>query len=288
MKTVIIPLFAGLVLSCAQSPANAQQYTEHISKEFSLPKAASANVLSVYNITGPISVQGYAGDKVIIEVEETISAKSNEILEQGKKEVKLRFEQVGDTLWAYIASPYDSRPHRYNDPWDERERIEYRYAFAYTIKVPFGMNMNVSTVNNGDVLVKDVAGSLRVRNVNGAINIVNAKGATDARTINGALTVSYLSNPPDASSYYTLNGKLTVIYQPGLSADLEFKSMNGGFYTDFPDAEVLPAKVTLSQEKKSDGTIYKINKNTAVRIGAGGKLLKFETLNGNIYIQKQS
>ena len=66
-----------------------------------------------------------------------------------------------------------------------------------------------------------------MNNVNGAITITNAKGKTDAHTINGNLTVNYLSNPPEASSYNTLNGKLTVTYQPDLSADLQFKSMNG-------------------------------------------------------------
>lgn len=294
MKKLFIPLAAGLVLSCAQSPANAQEHKEHISKTIVLPKAASSCVLSLYNVFGAVKVEGYAGDKVIFEIDEKITAKDDAALEKGKQEVKLGFEQVGDTLWAYTASPQDSRPHRqyyYNNRWDDdddKEKIRYHYEFSYTVKVPFGMNINVSTVNNGDVTVKDVAGKLRVRNVNGAIDIVNAKNTTDARTINGHLTVNYLTNPTEASTYYTLNGKLTVTYQSNLSADLQFKSMNGQFYTDFPDIEILPKTVTTTKEKNGDGTLYKLNKNSDVRIGTGGKTFKFETLNGNIYIQKQS
>lgn len=64
--------------------------------------------------------------------------------------------------------------------------------------------------------------------------------------------------------------------------------MNGAFYTDFPDVELLPPTVTKNQEKRGDGTIYKMNKDTKMRIGTGGKQFKFETLNGNIYIKKQS
>ncbi len=288
MKKLLIPLMAGLLLSCAQSTASAQEYKEHISKEFTLPKTAAANVLSIYNVFGSVKVEGYAGDKVVFEIDESITGESKEIVEQGKKEVHLGFEQVGDTLWAFIASPYDSRPRRNYDRWEDRERIDYRYKFTYTVKVPYGMNLNVSTVNDGEIAVKDVAGRLRVHNVNGGINIINAKGTTDARTVNGPISVNYLSNPPEASSYNTVNGKLTIIYQPGLSADLEFKSLNGAFYTDFPDMEVLPTTVLKTQEKKSDGTLYKLNKNTMMRLGAGGKTFKFETLNGNIYIQKQS
>ena len=40
--------------------------------------------------------------------------------------------------------------------------------------------------------------------------------------------------------------------------------------------------------KEGDGTVYKLNKTTAIRIGSGGKLFEFETLNGNVYIKKQS
>jgi len=56
--------------------------------------------------------------------------------------------------------------------------------------------------------------------------------------------------------------------------------MNGEFYTDFPDAEVLPARVTKNKGIERESTVYKISKNRDVRIGAGGKIFRFETLNG--------
>jgi hypothetical protein len=69
---------------------------------------------------------------------------------------------------------------------------------------------------------------------------------------------------------------------------MQFKSMNGTFYTDFPEVEALPATITKTEDKRNNGTVYKLNKNVQVRVGKGGKLFKFETLNGNIYIKKQS
>ncbi|MCW3088408.1 MAG: hypothetical protein JWQ78_1794 [Sediminibacterium sp.] len=288
MKKILIPLVAGCVLSCAQ-PSAAQEFKTHVSKEFTVQKGASATVLSIYNIFGSVKVEGYAGDKVIMEIDQTISAKSNEVLEEGKKEFQLAFDQQSDTIMAYIAAPYDSRPHENYGHWNDRRRIEYKYTLEFTVKVPYNMNLNVSTVNNGNVLVKDVGGSLRVSNVNGAITVANAKsGKMHIHTINGDVTVNHLAIPDTESSYYTLNGRLEVTYPSNLSADLEFKSMNGSFYTDFPDAEILPGRVTKTQEKKADGTVYKLNKNSDLRIGGGGKTFKFETLNGNIYIKKQS
>lgn len=338
MKTLFIPLIAGLLLSCAQTPSHAQdtkekekqekqdakekerqekneareaerevknrereesrrqrymekypeEFKEHISKQYTIQKT-TGGLLAIYNLDGFIKVEGYAGDKVMIEVDKTIRAKNKEILEQGKKEVKIGFEQLGDSVVAYLLEPWDTRPHTDRFNWnDERREIEYNCSLEFTIKVPFNMNLHVSTVNNGDIDVKNVAGNLRVNNVNGGIAITNAKGATTAHTINGDLTVNYLSNPPEASSFYTLNGKLTAVFQSNLSADLQFKTMNGAFYTDFENSQVLPPTITKNEEKRGGGTVYKLNKDTQLRIGSGGKQFKFETLNGNIYIKKQS
>ena len=289
MKKIFIPLAAGLVLCCAQIKAIAQQeFKEHISKQFTPQKAAGATTLAIYNLEGSIKVEGYDGDKVIMEIDKTITAKTNDVLEQGKREVELAFDQQNDTIWAYIAQPWDSRPHEWRSDWRNERHIDYRYAFEYIVKVPYSMNVHVSTVNKGEVVITDVAGILSAHNVNGAITIKNAKNTTTAHTINGALTVNYLTVPPGNSSYYTLNGTLSVTYPASLSADLSFKSMNGAFYTDFDNVEILPARVTKSEEKTDNGTIYKINKDNDIRIGGGGKMFKFETLNGNVYIKKQS
>ncbi|MGF7042465.1 DUF4097 family beta strand repeat-containing protein [Mucilaginibacter lappiensis] len=283
MKRLLIPVLAGAGLCFAQISASAQEFKQHVSKQFTLQKG----VVAIYNISGSINVEGYSGDKVIMEIEETISADDQATLEQGKKEFKLAFDQKQDTVMAYIAEPYDSRPrHNWNRGHDDRE-IHYQYNLEFTVKVPFNMDLKVSTVNNGHITVKDVYGALKVNNVNGPIDIVNAKGTTDAHTVNGAVTANYLKIPSDASSYRTINGEVKITYPASLAADLEFKSMNGQFYTDFPDAEVMPGKVIKTQSKSSNGTVYKLSKNSDVRIGAGGKTFKFETLNGNIYIKKQ-
>jgi hypothetical protein len=267
-----------------------EQFKEHISRQYSLQKT-NGSVLAIYNLDGFIKVEGYAGDKILIEVDKTIFGKDKEILEQGKKEVKVEFEQIGDSVVAYLLFPWDMRPHDWRDDrdqWSNRRRIEYKCTLEFTVKVPFNSNVHVSTINDGEIKIKDVAGKLNVSNINRGIEIINAKGTTHATTINGDLTVNYLSNPTEASTYHTLNGKLTATFQPNLSADLQFKSMNGAFYTDFENAELLAPVVTKNQESKGSGTVYKLNKDTKLRIGAGGKQFKFETLNGNIYIKKQS
>ena len=285
MKKLFIPLIAGVVCCCSCTTVQAQEFKTHVTKEFAV-SGSVANTVAIYNLDGFIKVEGYSGNKVLIEVDEIISANDNEELEIGKKEFKLSFDQKADSVFAYIEEPFDSRPRRH---WNEDHReIKYRYSLDFTVKVPFNCNLVVSTVNHGNITVTDVAGSLNVNNVNGPIAITNAKGTTRAHTVNGAVTANYLSNPPGESSFYTINGEIRVAYQPNLSADLQFKSMNGEFFTDFQDLNVLPAKVTKNQEAHNGGTTYKLNAASEVRIGAGASSAKFQTLNGNIYIKKQS
>jgi hypothetical protein len=283
MKRSLIPVLTGLGLCFAQIAAHAQEFKQHISKEVNMQKGQVA----ICNLNGSIKVEGYAGDKVLMEIDETVTGDDLQALEDAKKEFKLGFDQKADTLIAYTAEPYDTRPHRERYSDENYRHVNYSVKLNYTVKVPFNSSLYASTVNSGHISVKDVYGTLKINNVNGAIEILNAKGTTNARTVNGALTATYLSIPPDASSYYTLNGELIVTYPPGLSADVEFKSMNGQFYTDFENTQVMPGRVVKTESKNGANTVYKLNKNEEVRFGTGGKVFKFETLNGNIYIKKQ-
>jgi len=284
----MIPLIAGVTFFCNPPAANArQEFKEHISKEFTLQKQAAATTVAIYNLNGPVKVEGYAGDKIVIDIDKTIKAHDDANLETGKKELKVEFEQTGDSIIAWLAEPYDARPHQDRHNYDHYREIEYNFNLSFIVKVPYNVNLLAATIQNGSVDVKQVAGTLCVSNINGGVTISDAKGTTKATTINGSIVINYSSNPPGQSSYHTINGDIRLNYQPGLSADMEFKSMHGEFYTDF-DATLLPLAPTKNIEKTGEGTAYKLNKTTTVRFGSGGSLYKLETLNGNVYIKKQS
>lgn len=278
----------GIGIICTVPKANGREFKEHLNKEFTISKDASSGTLFIYNISGFIKVEGCEGNRVLLEMYKTITADDDNNLETGKKEFRLAFDRNSDTIIAYIAEPFDSRPHRNWQYNDDRDEIRYSFNVDFIVKVPFGMNLHISTVNDGIISVNNVSGALHISNVNAEISIKNARGTTYAHTVNGDVSVDYLSNPSGESSYNTINGNIHISFQPDLSADLQFKSIHGDFFTDFPDVELLPASVTKIREKNGAGTIYKLNTITAVRFGKGGKIFRFETLNGNIYIRKQS
>nr|WP_294989958.1 hypothetical protein [uncultured Sediminibacterium sp.] len=286
MKKIYHLLLAGTLILCACADLPAQEFKEHVSKQFTVNPKNHEAVLAVYNVFGSIKVEGYDGDKVLLEIDKKVKAKSQEEVDKGKEEFKFEMEQMQDSILVYISAPYDSRPQKRWDRNDDRRSIKYTYYLDLVVKVPHGIRLRVSTVNNGNINVANVFGNLYVSNVNGSIDIENAKGITKATTVNGKLNVRYAANPPAASTYHTINGDITVYYKNNLDAELFFKSMNGQYYTDFDNTEPINNTLVKNAEANEKGTVYKIIKNAGIKIGNGGKQFHFETLNGNVYIKK--
>lgn len=284
-----LPALSALLLLLSSPAGQAQsspgvESKEHISRVCTLTADAGRSTLALYNISGSVTVQGYTGSQVLVEATKTIRAADAKTLETGKSEAQLGFTQHGDSVAVYLAAPFDSRPNHNNRRSDDHRSIAYDYDFDFVVKVPYQLNLHVSTVNRGAVRVQDVTGTLSVTNVNGPIALSNVKGTTQAHTVNGDVDATYAANPPGASSYYALNGQIRVHYPATLSADMHFKSMHGEFYTDFADAQLLPAHATKNEAGR--GTVYQLTKERAVRIGSGGPALHFETLNGDVTVSQ--
>src|SRR5215204_6033751 len=113
-KLILIVLLAGWGHSFAQKTGNALEYKQHINKQFTLQKAAAGSVLALYNVFGNVKVEGYSGNQVMIDIDETIRSNKAEDLEIAKRDFKAGFDQKGDSIIVYTAAPYNSRPHNDN------------------------------------------------------------------------------------------------------------------------------------------------------------------------------
>src|SRR6476469_1455759 len=156
MKKILTLFTTGTAMLCLQ--VKAQDFKEHISKQFNASKT-----FAVYNLQGDVKVEGYDGNRILIEVDKKISGKTQEDIERGKKEFKINFDQSGDSVIVYISEPeqWDTRPRRSSRNYNWEERIPYNAQLDFVIKVPYNINLVASTINNGDVEVKDVAGVLK-------------------------------------------------------------------------------------------------------------------------------
>ena len=83
MKTVIVTLLTGIGILCSLPEVNAREFTEHQNKEFTITGNASGSMLFIYNISGFIKVEGYQGNKILLEMDKTISADNDKDLETG-------------------------------------------------------------------------------------------------------------------------------------------------------------------------------------------------------------
>jgi hypothetical protein len=291
MKKLLKIFVMIAVIGCQYYPGQAQKINETINK--SLP---STKVLLVDNINGAVHIKGSSSNKFELSANKTITGDSKKKAKQGAQETSLAMFSRNDTSIVHIKNPYmmyksrskNGRPNFGGYRWDNGDQKEtgYNFKFDITVKVPQNTHLIVRTINNGDISVSNIKGEIIANNVNGAIALDQVTGKTKARTINGQLKANYTQVPAQGSSYYTLNGNIKINYPKNLSAELRFKSFNGEFYTDYP-VEYLPASVVKKTVRNGKKKIYKIDKYTAVKVGKGGEIFRFETFNGNIYIHQQ-
>jgi hypothetical protein len=303
MRIIIMLLLCLVGVLIATNICLAQSHSEKISKEFVFERKAENNTLLVANINGNITVQGYDGEKILVEVNKSIKAKTEARLEKGKKELAIGVIDNADTIILYLDGLCNAFGKNSKNNWNRKRasgwgydwsgcdqgkdwhtREGYNYKVDFTIKVPARINVVLSTVNDGDIHVENVNGIVVADNVNGSIKLINLSSAVKAHTINGNVDLNFIKNPTQECRFYTLNGDITAWFKKGLAANMSFDSFNGSFYTNVQKLDALPVEV----EKKSEenGVKYKVNGNR-FKIGDGGVLLDFETFNGNVYVKEK-
>lgn len=280
--------FLVWVLWSLATVALAQTQTETIKKTATFKNTAGTRVLLVENIHGFVHVEAYHGDKVELVAEKMIIAKNQDEITKGMREVEVKVVEVSDSIYVYLDAPFIFRKQpRSRNLMINLEEPKYEYQVDITVKIPSKTNLSVATVNKGDVTVTDVSSDLKVRNVNGPVKLTGVAGKIDAHTVNGRIDVDFAGNPTANSEFKTVNGNINVHYAPNLNAAISFKSLNGQFYTDLSEVELMPVRITKNTAGQGAGTVYKIDKMQNYKVGKGGPALRFETLNGNIYLKRK-
>ncbi len=95
-------------------------------------------------------------------------------------------------------------------------------------RIPRRANLELSTVNDGEILVSNIQGSLELDNINGPITANNISGSVIAETVNDSIDVSFLSiDGSNAMALISLNGDI-VLGLPGTAgAQLHIDTAEG-------------------------------------------------------------
>jgi len=140
----------------------------------------------------------------------------------------------------------------------------------FTVRVPAGVRFAARTVN-GSVDAIDLSAEVDVSTVNGSIE-ATSRGIVKGETVNGSIKASMgEADWTGPLSFSTVNGSITIDLPSDASADVRASVVNGDIETDFP----LTVKGKWGP-RSMRGTI-----------GAGGRQLELETVNGGIKLRKR-
>lgn len=166
-----------------------------------------------------------------------------------------------------------------SDSWSHRMKIE--------IEVPSGMDLNVSTYNDGDLVISNIQGAVELTNYNGEITAENISGSVVASTYNGEIKVTFdkvTENTP--MSYSTYNGDIDITFPATLKATLKMKTDQGEIFSSF-DMNMIKSGPVQKKDEKS-GT-YKVVVDEWVKgeINGGGAEITMKNYNGDVIVRKK-
>lgn len=228
--------------------------------------------LDVHLVDGSITITGYEGKSIIVEV-------ASEKKKGGDHESGGGMHQVSNGTNA------DIQADEHNN--DVSVHGNAGRSVNLILKVPQNDgSFKIGTVNNGDIIGSNLNGELEVSNVNGAIKLKNIAGSVVANTVNGNVIVTFKSiDPKAAMAYSTLNGNVDVTFPASLKASVKLKSDRGDIYTDF-DVVTDQRKPEVTRSEGKGMYNLKIEDWVYGKIDGGGQQLIIKTTFGNVYIRK--
>jgi len=154
--------------------------------------------------------------------------------------------------------------------------------------VPRNTSLELSTVNDGEIIVRNITGKLVLENVNGPITATGIDGTVIAESVNEDINVSFNAVTGDqAMSFSSVNGNLNIGLPAKTGAELHIDSAEGEIVSDF-EVEVQPSKPIMSRDDTRHGVEVKVESVIIAKINGGGPVIKLKTLNGNINITNSS
>jgi DUF4097 and DUF4098 domain-containing protein YvlB len=144
------------------------------------------------------------------------------------------------------------------------------WGVSFEILVPQRTDLELRT-HNGGISINGVQGHISFEAVNGGVHLEQLAGSVQGHTTNGGVDLKLAQDhwEGDKCDVSTTNGGVTIQVPANYSAHLETGTVNGGVRVGFP--------VTMQGE---------INRQIAVDLGSGGKLVRATTTNGGVSVER--
>jgi DUF4097 and DUF4098 domain-containing protein YvlB len=147
------------------------------------------------------------------------------------------------------------------------------WSVSYRINVPRQNDLDLKA-NNGGVTITGVSGNIRFDTNNGGVRLSELGGLVRGETHNGGLNVVLAGKQWNGQGLdvETTNGGVTLEIPDGYNAELETRTVNGGFRTDYP--------LTIQGE-------LSFQRGVTTTLGSGGAPVRVRTTNGGLKINRR-
>lgn len=249
------------------------------SNEFTIPLSdpAKRGKIKAHLNSGSITIKGTARKDILVKYK---SAKDDDgDRDRDRKGTKEGLKRIGGGGLELEASENGNMVKVSSGSWNVKTDLE--------IEIPTGMDVQMSTYNDGDLMVSNVQGEVELKNYNGAITALNISGSVVAVTYNGEVKVTFDKvTEGTPMSYLTYNGDVDLTFPATTKAGFKMKTEQGDIYTGF-EMNISSSGVVQKKDEKS-GT-YKMNIDEWKRgdINGGGPEITVKTNNGDIFIRKK-
>jgi len=152
-----------------------------------------------------------------------------------------------------------------------RSRGRGWYA-SFRLDVPRAARLRLQA-DNGGLHLEHFAGEAELHTVNGGIHVDGGGGHLQGETVNGGIHLNLAGKGWEGQglTLRTTNGGLHVEVPNGYSARLEASTVNGGIHDEVAGAE--------HGQRRRGGRVE-------ADLGAGGPLLRVETTNGGLHLER--
>ncbi|UCH83813.1 MAG: DUF4097 family beta strand repeat protein [Candidatus Latescibacterota bacterium] len=270
-------MVAILMLFGATEATAQEDSVDRVTLELSDPSKPA--FLSVGLVNGGITVTGHDGSEVVVEAKTQLRKIDKSSSGEGKSTGMTRIPVSSSSL---TVEEFENKIEIDTESW--------AHPVDLVIRVPKNTSLDLSCVNQGDILVENITGDIEVSNVNGSVTLRDIEGSAVAGSHNGDLVVTFKRIDSDKDmSFSSFNGDVDVAFPASLKAKVKLKTVQGDIYTDFEVKEIENPERIVRKNHRDSGGKYQVSVERAFwgSINGGGQVLQFSNYNGDIYIRKQ-
>ena len=244
--------------------------------EFTIPlsEPSKRGKLKAKINSGSITIKGTARKDVLVRY----TAEKEE--DRGRRDTKDGLKRIGGGGMDLEAAENSNTVTVKSDSWNSKLNLE--------IEIPSGMDLEVKTYNDGDLMISNVQGEAALTNYNGEITALNISGSVVATTYNGEIKVTF-DKVTDGTpmSYSTYNGDIDITFPATVKASFKMKTEQGDIYSNFDNLEIKSSGPVQKKETGSGMVRVIIDEWKRGDLNGGGPEFTMKNYNGDIILRKK-